>query len=114
MRIGVGAVPMPRSGGPAGVVHADEHDTTVAVGQTHHGIHQVVVAERLGAFGQKLGGELFTAGEQAANVGVGQHDPRRAGVGESGRGGVGKLPARRTRSIPKNTGNWELKLMADG
>ena len=61
-------MPMPRSGRPTNVVDANEHHTAVAVGQTHDGIDEVVIAQRLGAFGQKLGGKLFTAGEQAANV----------------------------------------------
>ena len=57
-----------------GVIDSHEHHAAVTVRETHDGIHQVIVAQRRVAFGQKLGGELFTAREQAANVGVGEHD----------------------------------------
>ena len=63
-----------RAGQSPRVIDSDQHDAAVAVRQTHDGIHQVSVAQRRVTFSQKLGGELFTARKQAANVGVGEHD----------------------------------------
>ena len=43
MRVRVGAVPVVSAGRTTMVVHSNEHDAAVAVGETHHRADQLIV-----------------------------------------------------------------------
>jgi hypothetical protein len=89
--------------------HASEHDTAMAIRETHDGVHELIIAQRRFRFGDELGGELLATREEPAKLGVGEHDGRRMKAEATGRHAViarratrcvgsGKLPGRTTRS----------------
>ena len=55
------------------VVHANEHDPAVTVGETHHRVHQLIVSQRAVGFGKEFGCELLSAREELAEFFVGDH-----------------------------------------
>jgi hypothetical protein len=83
------------------VIDAGEHHTAVPVRQTHDGIDEHIIGERSAPLTDELGGELFAALDEAAKIGVGEHDETAGGGGNAVRrnaGRVGKLPGRPERS----------------
>ena len=73
MRVRVGPMAMMRPGWAPVVGDANEHDAAVAVRQTDHGIHQLIVSQRGVGFGDEFGGELLAAREEPAKFFVGEH-----------------------------------------
>jgi hypothetical protein len=61
---------------PTVFLDPNEHDTTMAVGEAHHGVHEMFVARRRVDLGDEFGGELFATREELAKFSVGEHDGR--------------------------------------
>ena len=64
---------MMSTGDAAIVVHANEHDATVTVGETHDRVHQLIVGQRRACFRKEFSGELLSTREQPAEFFVGDH-----------------------------------------
>jgi hypothetical protein len=73
MRVRIAPVPVVRTSRTTIVANANEHDSTVAVGETHRGVHQLFVSQRGVAFREKFGSELLSAREQPAEFFVSEH-----------------------------------------
>jgi hypothetical protein len=73
MCVGVGTVPVVSADDSAIVGHANEHDSAVAVGETHHRVHQLIVGQRSTGFREEFGCELLSTREQPAEFFIGYH-----------------------------------------
>jgi hypothetical protein len=59
------------------VGHADQYDAAMTVRETNDRVHQLLIGERVILLGDELGGELFAARYESANLGIGEHDGAR-------------------------------------
>jgi hypothetical protein len=71
MRVRIGAVPVVRTGRTTIIADANQHHSAVAVGETHHCVHQLIVRQRGVVFREKFGCELLSTREQPAELFVG-------------------------------------------
>jgi hypothetical protein len=77
MRVGIRPVSMMRAHDRPVAAHADEYDAAMTVREANDRVHQLLIGERVILLGDELGGELFAARYESANVGIGEHDGAR-------------------------------------
>ena len=56
------------------VIDAGEHHAAMPVRETHDGINEQLIGERMTPLTNELRGELFAAVDEAAKIDVGEHD----------------------------------------